>query len=137
MNSTHLQDTAILKKNHTTVCLLLSEVLAENKYTTKYDNVDVDAVLNSERLLNGYVNCLLDRGACTPDAAEIKKNLPDALEHDCSACSEKQKEVSDKVTHYLIDHRAEDWSLLEAKYDPSGAYRQRYLQNQAQARAID
>lgn len=53
-------------------CFLLGEVLSEDKYTTKYDNVDINAVLNSERLLNGYVNCLLDRGACTPDAAELK-----------------------------------------------------------------
>ncbi|XP_076235358.1 chemosensory protein 4 [Calliopsis andreniformis] len=113
------------------------EVFSEDKYTTKYDNIDVDAVINSERLLNGYVNCLLDRGACTPDAAELKKNLPDALERNCSACSEKQKEFADKISQHLIDHKGEDWSLLEAKYDPSGAYRQRYLQNRAKERAID
>ncbi|XP_033339691.2 chemosensory protein 4 [Megalopta genalis] len=117
-------------------CLLLSAA-AEDKYTTKYDDVDIDSVLKSERLLNGYVNCLLDRGPCTPDATELKKNLPDALEHDCSSCSEKQKEVADKVSHYLIDHRSEDWSLLEAKFDPTGAYRQRYLDSQAKEKAID
>ncbi|XP_076165774.1 chemosensory protein 4 [Ptiloglossa arizonensis] len=120
-----------------TICVLLVHVYAEEKYTTKYDNIDVDTVINSERLLNGYVNCLLDRGACTPDAAELKKNLPDALEHNCSACSEKQKEVADKISHHLIDHRSEDWSLLEAKYDPTGAYRQHYLQDQAREKAID
>ncbi|OAD55039.1 Ejaculatory bulb-specific protein 3 [Eufriesea mexicana] len=118
-------------------CFLLGEVLSEDKYTTKYDNVDINAVLNSERLLNGYVNCLLDRGACTPDAAELKKNLPDALEHECSACSEKQKEIADKISQYLIDHRAEEWSLLEAKYDSTGAYRQRYLQDRVKEKALD
>lgn len=45
---------------------------AEDKYTTKYDSINVDTVINTERLLNGYVNCLLERGACTPDAAELK-----------------------------------------------------------------
>lgn len=54
------------------VCFLLGEVFSEDKYTTKYDNVDIDVVLNTERLLNGYVNCLLDQGPCTPDAAELK-----------------------------------------------------------------
>ncbi|KOX77285.1 Ejaculatory bulb-specific protein 3 [Melipona quadrifasciata] len=143
-----------------TICFLLGEVHSEDKYTTKYDDVDINAVLNSERLLNGYVSCLLDRGACTPDALELKncakskfmqiyipfriqsknkfsvedcftcrtlqifhdqriafeiaENLPDALEHNCSACSEKQKEIADKISHYLIDHKAEEWSLLEA-----------------------
>ncbi|CAK9814406.1 Allergen Tha p 1 [Anthophora quadrimaculata] len=119
------------------ICFLFSEVSSEERYTTKYDDVNIDAVLNSERLLNAYVNCLLNRGACTPDAAELKKNLPDALEHECSACSEKQKNIADKLSQYLIDHRAEDWSLLEAKYDPSGTYRQRYLEDRIKEKAID
>lgn len=54
------------------ICFLLGEVFSEDKYTTKYDNVDIDVVLNTERLLNAYVNCLLDQGPCTPDAAELK-----------------------------------------------------------------
>ncbi|XP_003700214.2 chemosensory protein 4 [Megachile rotundata] len=119
------------------ICIFFVQVLAEDKYTTKYDNVDIDVILNNHRLLNGYVNCLLDRAACTPDAAELKKNLPDALEHECSACSEKQKEIADKISHYLIDNRVEDWSLLEAKYDPSGAYRQRYLESRVKEKSID
>lgn len=57
-----------------TACALSSTVVFadEVQYTTKYDNIDVDAVINSERLLNGYVGCLLDRTPCTPDAAELK-----------------------------------------------------------------
>lgn len=57
-----------------TLCALSpGAVLAdEEQYTTKFDNVDVDAIINSERLLNGYVGCLLDRNPCTPDAAELK-----------------------------------------------------------------
>lgn len=49
--------------------------LAEHKYTTKYDNVDIDAVIHNERLLNSYVGCLLDRKPCSPDAAELKRTL--------------------------------------------------------------
>ncbi|XP_017877704.1 ejaculatory bulb-specific protein 3-like [Ceratina calcarata] len=119
------------------LCFLLVQVSCDEKYTTKYDEVDINAILNSERLLNGYVNCLLNRGPCTPDASELKKNLPDALEHECSACSEKQKEFADKISHYLIDNREEDWSLLEAKYDPTGAYRQQYLENQVKEKGLD
>lgn len=42
------------------------------KYTTKYDNVNVDEILKSDRLLKNYVNCLVDKGKCTPDAEELK-----------------------------------------------------------------
>lgn len=111
--------------------LLAMGFAQEEKYTTKYDNIDIDAVINSERLLNGYVNCLLDRGPCAPDAAELKKNLPDALEHDCSACSETQKLAADKVSQHLIDYKPEEWSLLEEKYDPTGTYKQHYLGNKS------
>ncbi|KOX78288.1 Ejaculatory bulb-specific protein 3 [Melipona quadrifasciata] len=77
--------------------------LADEKYTTKYDNIDLDSILNSDRLLNNYVNCLLDVGSCTPDGKELKKTLPDALESDCAKCSEKQKTGSEKVIRFLIN----------------------------------
>lgn len=57
------------------------------------------------------------------------ENLPDALEHDCAGCSEIQKNAADKISHHLIDNKPEDWKLLEDKYDPTGAYRRRYLEN--------
>jgi hypothetical protein len=56
----------------------------------------------------------------------VAGTLPDALETDCSRCSEKQKSGSTKVIHFLIDNKKQDWEKLEAKYDPSGAYRIKY-----------
>ncbi|KAL7301545.1 hypothetical protein TKK_0005977 [Trichogramma kaykai] len=104
----------------------------ETKYTTKYDDLDIDAVIKNERLLNSYVGCLLDRKPCTPDATELKVNLPDALANECSRCSERQRQISDKLSHHLIDHRPEDWQQLEAKYDPTGTYRRVYLSDRQQ-----
>lgn len=43
------------------------------RYTTRYDNVDLDQILRSDRLLKNYVNCLLDKGKCSPDGAELKR----------------------------------------------------------------
>jgi len=59
------------------------------------------------------------------------ENLPDALEHDCAGCSEVQKNMADKISHHLIDNKPDDWKLLEDKYDPTGAYRRRYLENKS------
>lgn len=52
--------------------LAVACALAEDRYTTKYDNVDLDSILQSERLLKNYINCLLDKGNCTPDGKELK-----------------------------------------------------------------
>ncbi|KAL0278738.1 UNVERIFIED_CONTAM: hypothetical protein PYX00_000469 [Menopon gallinae] len=96
------------------------------KYTTKYDNVDLDEIFKSDRLLNNYINCLLEKGKCTPDGSELKRVLPDALETACSKCSEKQKVGTERVIRFLIENRPEQYKELETKYDPNGIYRQKY-----------
>ncbi|XP_046602268.1 ejaculatory bulb-specific protein 3 isoform X1 [Neodiprion lecontei] len=119
--------------------LYIGGVLAaeSDKYTTKYDNVDVEAVIRNERLTKNYVGCLLDLTPCTPDGSELKtsshvsENLPDALATNCAGCSTAQKNAADKFSQHLIDQKPEDWKLLEAKYDPTGAYRLHYLEEQS------
>lgn len=44
-------------------------------YTSKFDNVNLDQILRSERLLNNYFKCLMEKGPCTPDAAELRRKL--------------------------------------------------------------
>lgn len=59
----------------TVAALMVFSVFAapqEDKYTTKYDNVDIDQILKNERLFNNYVQCLLTDKGCTPDASELK-----------------------------------------------------------------
>lgn len=46
-----------------------------DEYTSKFDNVDLDQILSSDRLLRNYMNCLLDKGKCTPDGIELKSTL--------------------------------------------------------------
>ncbi|XP_075981184.1 ejaculatory bulb-specific protein 3-like [Anticarsia gemmatalis] len=107
--------------------LITENNAAESTYTTKYDGIDLDEILANERMLTGYVNCLLEQGPCTPDGKELKSNLPDAIEHDCEKCTERQREGADKVMHYIIDHRPEDWTKLEQKYNSDGTYKMNYL----------
>jgi hypothetical protein len=72
--------------------------------------------------------------ANNPFCLSVTGTLPDALETDCSKCSDKQKSASTKVIHFLIDNKKEEWEKLEAKYDPTGAYRIKY---QAQGMGSD
>nr|QID89965.1 chemosensory protein [Agrilus zanthoxylumi]QTJ02339.1 chemosensory protein [Agrilus zanthoxylumi] len=120
------------------VCLLAAFVVIVSagpqagKYTIKYDNVDLDQILKNQRLLENYYNCLMDKGKCTPDGQELKRNLPDALNTRCSKCSEKQKEGTQRVVEYLIKNKPDWWKNLENKYDPSGNYRKNYSSELAQ-----
>lgn len=80
----------------------------EETYDLKYDNVDVDEILKSERLMSNYINCLMDEGPCTEDGRDLKEILPDAITTDCSKCTEKQKEGSAKIMHFM-------WVSLEVE----------------------
>lgn len=53
---------------------LLALALAEEKYTSKWDNIDLDQILKNDRLLNNYIDCVLEKGSCTPDGSELKSN---------------------------------------------------------------
>ncbi|XP_013137053.1 PREDICTED: ejaculatory bulb-specific protein 3-like [Papilio polytes] len=119
------------------VLLYRSEGFPTPTYTTKYDDVNLDEVLASERLLTGYVNCLLDMGPCTPDGKELKKNLPDAIANDCMSCTARQREGADKVMHYLIDNRSADWDRLERKYDSDGSYKNKYLESKLKRSRVE
>jgi len=109
---------------------------AEDRYTTKYDGIDIDQILKSDRLFNNYYKCLLEQGKCTPDGRELKRVLPDALKTHCSKCSEKQQAGTDKVIRFLIENKPEQWEVLQEKYDPEHVYLNQYRQ-EAQTRGIN
>lgn len=44
----------------------------DDKYTTKYDDIDLDAVLNNERLLKKHHECLMERGPCTSELTVLR-----------------------------------------------------------------
>lgn len=52
--------------------ITLGEVAEKTSYTTKYDNIDLDEIIHNDRLLKNYVDCLLEKGRCTPDGLELK-----------------------------------------------------------------
>jgi len=56
------------------LCSIVFSGLVSGKeyYSDTYDNIDVDAIINSDRLLNQYVNCFLDKGSCTADGRSFK-----------------------------------------------------------------
>ncbi|XP_069685714.1 ejaculatory bulb-specific protein 3-like [Periplaneta americana] len=99
---------------------------SSDKYTTRYDSIDVDGILKSERLLKSYFNCLMDKGPCTREGQELKKTIPDALLTDCSKCSEIQKKQAGKVMAYIQLHHPDVWEAVLNKYDPDGTFRKRY-----------
>ncbi|KAJ3648851.1 hypothetical protein Zmor_020622 [Zophobas morio] len=108
--------------------VLVKCVPAPSQYTTKYDNIDLNQILKSDRLLRNYINCLLEKGKCSPDGEELKSHIEDALLTSCQKCSEKQRNGSKTIVRFLLKNKRDWWNELEAKYDPSGSYKTKYAE---------
>ncbi|XP_075165823.1 ejaculatory bulb-specific protein 3-like [Haematobia irritans] len=111
------------------VAFVTVSVSADDKYTTKYDNINYKEILGSDRLYENYHKCLVERGPCTPDGRDLKSTIPEALKNACNKCSDKQKKIADEVLQYLKDKRKSQFEELLDKYDPERIYLTKYSKN--------
>lgn len=115
------------------VIVLLSVVAASvaaiDTYPTKYDHIDVAAIIANKRLMDNYVQCLLKRGTCSEEGSVLREIIPDALTTECSKCNELQKNWAEKVIKHLVEERKSDWEDLLKEYDPEGKYMKQYKKN--------
>ena len=54
------------------LCVMVAVVYADDQYTNKYDNINLDEILENRRLLVAYFNCVMEKGKCTADGKELK-----------------------------------------------------------------
>nr|ARM20137.1 chemosensory protein [Galeruca daurica] len=112
------------------VCVILAVVVVsakpEEKYTTKYDNINIDEIINNDRLLRSYVDCLLGTKPCTKDGEELKKVFKEALDSKCSKCSDAQKEAAKKIGIYLIKNKRPWFDELVEVFDPDHTKLEQY-----------
>lgn len=51
---------------------LIAMAVAAEKYSGKYDDMDVDRILQNNRVLTNYIRCLMDEGPCTAEGRELR-----------------------------------------------------------------
>nr|QKK82665.1 chemosensory protein [Histia rhodope] len=99
---------------------------AEELYTSRFDSIDIDAILQNKKLLNSYVQCALDKATCTAEGKELKSHIKDALQNRCTKCTEPQKMKGRRAIKHLINEEPELWSALTDHYDPTKIYTVQY-----------
>ncbi|XP_043277879.1 ejaculatory bulb-specific protein 3-like [Venturia canescens] len=88
----------------------------EELYSSKYDYVDVDAILAVPRQRAQYYRCFSGEGRClTPDAKFFKDHLREAIVTNCRRCTEKQKKWFNKVSIYYAENEPEKYKALVAR----------------------
>nr|XP_053615086.1 ejaculatory bulb-specific protein 3-like isoform X1 [Plodia interpunctella] len=95
-------------------------------YSSRYDDFDVQPLLENDRILLSYTKCFLDLGPCTPEAKDFKKVIPEALETSCGKCTPKQKKLIKKVIKAVMDSHPDAWTQLVDKYDKDKKYRDNF-----------
>ncbi|XP_049963418.1 ejaculatory bulb-specific protein 3-like [Schistocerca serialis cubense] len=107
-------------------CCLVAAVAIPAKAAPqdKLDNFNVDEILNNDRLLKSYIQCMLDAddGKCTNEGKEIKSRLPKLLATGCGDCSPSQLERIIKSLKHITEKHPAEWTKLKAKFDPTGEY---------------
>ncbi|XP_049537787.1 uncharacterized protein LOC125952380 [Anopheles darlingi] len=103
-----------------------SQELARTLYSPRYDNLDIDTILGSNRLVSNYVDCLLSRKPCPPEGKDLKRILPEALRTKCARCSPIQKENALKIITRLYYDYPDQYRALRERWDPSGEYHRRF-----------
>lgn len=52
--------------------LLVLPIVLGVTIAARYDNLDVEQILSNDRVLSSYINCLLEKGPCTPELRELR-----------------------------------------------------------------
>lgn len=50
---------------------------ARSFYDSRYDYLDIDAILSNKRLVRNYVDCLLNKKPCSPEGKALRRELLD------------------------------------------------------------
>ncbi|XP_012217526.1 ejaculatory bulb-specific protein 3-like [Linepithema humile] len=115
------------KRMRLTLVLLLSFLASGlatgmESYPDTYENVNLDVILNNERLFNQYMDCVLDKAPCTADGHYLKHILPEAVATTCEKCNVKQRQMARKIGNYLKNSKPKTWAAFLEKYDPNKKY---------------
>ncbi|CAH0550183.1 unnamed protein product [Brassicogethes aeneus] len=96
-------------------------------YSSRYEHINADMILNNKRLMTYYATCMLSKGPCPPEGLEFKRILPDAIRTNCIRCTEKQKTVTLRTIKRLMKEYPKIWSQLATIWDPKGIYVPKFI----------
>ncbi|XP_045452559.1 allergen Tha p 1-like [Melitaea cinxia] len=96
------------------------------KYTDKFDTINLNEILENRRLLLPFIKCLLDQGKCSAEGKELKSHVQEALENNCGKCTDAQKKGTRIVISHFINNEPDYWNQLSEKYDSQKKYVTKY-----------
>ncbi|KAM0726057.1 Allergen Tha p 1 [Formica fusca] len=91
-------------------------VFAEELYSDQYDHIDINNILNNDKLRNQYYNCYMETEPClTADAKFFREIASEAFQTKCKRCTEKQKEMMDSLVDWYTKNKPDLWQKIVEK----------------------
>nr|AJP61962.1 chemosensory protein [Phenacoccus solenopsis] len=103
------------------------EIKTIGDFLKKFGNINMEEVLQNDRLFQAYHKCFLEQGPCTPEAREMRNVIPSLVKTACDACTPEQKKEMKKHLDYARHNRAKEWEELLDKYDPKREILEKFL----------
>ncbi|CAH2042433.1 unnamed protein product, partial [Iphiclides podalirius] len=110
----------------TSLLALAVVIFADERYTDRYDNLNLDEIMSNKRLLTSYIKCILDKGRCTPEGKELKLHITDAMQNSCLKCTNFQRHGARKIVKFIRANEKDSWEQIKKKYDPNNVYKDKY-----------
>ncbi|KAJ2948447.1 hypothetical protein O0L34_g7695 [Tuta absoluta] len=107
------------------VLILLSVValvVADEKYTTENDDLDIEAVVSDKDQLQAFYGCFMDTSACNDIMTDFKKDLPEVIQQACAKCTPAQKHIMRRFLEVLKEKQPQEYEQLQNKFDPEHKY---------------
>nr|WMS58734.1 chemosensory protein gene 3 [Neotoxoptera formosana] len=96
-------------------------------YMKRFEKLNVEQVLNNDRVLSSHLKCFLNEGPCVQQARDLKRVIPVIANNGCNGCTEKQMTTIKKALNFLRTKKPVEWSRLVKLYDPSGTKLNKFL----------
>ncbi|XP_022183152.1 putative odorant-binding protein A10 [Myzus persicae] len=96
-------------------------------YMKRFDKLNVEQVLNNDRVLASHLKCFLNEGPCVQQSRDLKRVIPVIANNGCNGCTERQMTTIKKSLNFLRTKKPVEWARLVNIYDPSGTKLNKFL----------
>ncbi|XP_050465051.1 ejaculatory bulb-specific protein 3-like [Cataglyphis hispanica] len=95
---------------------LMCVLAEEDKYDDKYDGIDIVEILVNNELRYQYYNCFMGTEPCvTEDQKYFNSIISEAVQTQCSKCTEKQKLMLEVGINWYKKNQPEEWNRFMEK----------------------
>jgi len=91
------------------------------------EGLPTNCVLQCCSPLAGHLAAALSTNCVLQCCSLLAAHLPEALSTNCAKCTDAQKSIIKRASHYLMTNRVTDWAEISNKYDPERKYSDSFL----------